>query len=234
MLSFAHVAKQIKRVLLSKEQSCFRCFQSEFGSIILKAPYAEYHGGHKAYLAGGMFSKYQSGQMYLSNSHLIFVKGGKDQAKRWEIIIPLASVLLGNWGIEEESRRKTVSGGGVAISDGVALGSGAIHDSGKAHHLVVSYIDANGIRQDPRFGISSFGGKAIRQWAVTFYETVVKAKRNSDDSSSSTERLSSQSPGSDVATPSPNEDPVKILKLRFAKGEITKEQFDEMRKLLEE
>jgi hypothetical protein len=30
-----------------------------------------------------------------------------------------------------------------------------------------------------------------------------------------------------------NEDPVKLLKVRFVKGEITKEQYDEMRKLIE-
>jgi uncharacterized membrane protein len=29
------------------------------------------------------------------------------------------------------------------------------------------------------------------------------------------------------------DDPLKVLKLRFAKGEITKEQYEEMRKMLE-
>ena len=31
----------------------------------------------------------------------------------------------------------------------------------------------------------------------------------------------------------PTEDPIKLLKVRLAKGEITKEQFEEMRKLIE-
>ncbi|MGA7370590.1 MAG: SHOCT domain-containing protein [Nitrososphaeraceae archaeon] len=30
-----------------------------------------------------------------------------------------------------------------------------------------------------------------------------------------------------------NSDPLKILKLRFAKGEITREEYEEMRKMLE-
>ncbi len=36
-----------------------------------------------------------------------------------------------------------------------------------------------------------------------------------------------------VAASAPTEDPIKVLKVRLAKGEITKEQFEEMRKLLE-
>jgi hypothetical protein len=35
------------------------------------------------------------------------------------------------------------------------------------------------------------------------------------------------------AASTPTEDPIKLLKVRFAKGEITKEQFEEMKKLME-
>jgi uncharacterized membrane protein len=33
--------------------------------------------------------------------------------------------------------------------------------------------------------------------------------------------------------PRDNNDPIRVLKIRFAKGEITKEQYEEMRKPLE-
>ena len=36
-----------------------------------------------------------------------------------------------------------------------------------------------------------------------------------------------------TASPSGGEDPIKALKLRFAKGEITKKQFLEMKDMLE-
>ena len=36
-----------------------------------------------------------------------------------------------------------------------------------------------------------------------------------------------------VAASAPTEDPLKVLKVRLVKGEITKEQFEEMKKLLE-
>ena len=41
-----------------------------------------------------------------------------------------------------------------------------------------------------------------------------------------------QSPGANQAAPPP-ENALEVLKLRYARGEISKEQFDEMRKSLE-
>ncbi len=113
---------------------CNECFEKKYGKMIIHAEHAEYYGGHKAFLAGGYFSKFQSGEMHLTQSHLIFSKGGKDMC---EIIIPLRSVVIENWRIEEESRRKDVAGGGVLGQNGFGLGGGTIHESGKAHHFVV-------------------------------------------------------------------------------------------------
>lgn len=50
-----------------------------------------------------------------------------------------------------------------------------------AHRLVVPYIDQNGIPQEPRFGISSLGGKTIREWSAKFYERVVEAKKRENE-----------------------------------------------------
>jgi hypothetical protein len=51
-------------------------------------------------------------------------------------------------------------------------------------------------------------------------------------------RRMSGAPASPVATgqrvpPPPPEDPLQVLKLRFARGEITREQFEEMKRALE-
>lgn len=53
-----------------------------------------------------------------------------------------------------------------------------INESGKSHRLVVPYTDENGIPQEPRFGISSFRGKAIREWAAKLYRQVVDEKKD--------------------------------------------------------
>ena len=50
----------------------------------------------------------------------------------------------------------------VEVSDAEVLGSVRVYAvlPGKKHHLLVPYIDENGILQEPIFGISSFGGKS--------------------------------------------------------------------------
>ena len=209
---------------------CLDCFTNNYGKIILEAPDAEYYGGHKAYLSGGYFDKFQYGRLILSEHYLIFAREHKDPEKRWEIVIPLDSVIVERWGIEEISRRH----GGISGGAGdIGIGSGMIYDSGKAHHIAVPYTDENGIPQVPRFGVSSFRGKAIREWAAKLYQQVVNEKRESAKFSYKADNNRKQ-PLNQESVSSPNiDDPLKVLKIRFAKGEITKEQYEEMRKTLE-
>jgi Short C-terminal domain len=102
-------------------------------------------------------------------------------------------------------------------------------------------MDENGIPQEPRFGVSSFRGKAIREWAAKLYEQVVKEKTDSASVSSSPSKISNKNsatplPSADnnqLTTRNTHEDPLTVLKMRFAKGEITREEYEEMRKMLE-
>jgi hypothetical protein len=55
----------------------------------------------------------------------------------WEMKIPLSSVMIDRWRIEEESSRKQ-----FAACENIGLGAGVIHEAGKAHHVVIPYIDA--------------------------------------------------------------------------------------------
>jgi hypothetical protein len=211
---------------------CLDCFSNNYGRIIIEAPMAEYHGGHKAYLGGGAFDKFEYGRLILSEHYLIFTRGHKDPTKRWEIVIPLDSVIIERWGIEEESRRKGISGGAFSY-EGIGIGSGMIHDSGKSHRIVVPYMDENGIPQEPRFGVSSFRGKAIRELAVKLYQQVASEKKDTTKlSTKAGNNLTQQSDLQSVPITG-SDDPLKILKIRYAKGEITKEQYEDMRKMLE-
>jgi len=199
---------------------CSTCFSKKFGKIKKRESIAEYFGGHKAFLAGGLITDSQSGRLILTDSHLIFSKGDKNNEKRWDIIIPLKSVLLDNWNIKENSRRKTVSGGGLGVPvGGFALGGGVgfIDESGKSHRIVIGYVDENNIPQQPRFGISSFRGKAIKEWALLIYEQVVKNQ---------TKQESEQVTSSD-------DSPLEILKMRLAQGEITLDEFEKLKKAVE-
>jgi Short C-terminal domain len=180
--------------------------------------------------------------MTLTEHYLIFATEDSSPSKRWEIIIPLDSIIIERWGIEEEVRRSQVLGGGGFVTDFGVIGSGFLYDSGKAHHLIIPYMDENGTPQEPRFGVSSFRGKAIREWAATLYQQVVKEK-NALASTSSPSPLPDKNPTIQLPRSSSNdnqpavesnvEDPLKIIRLRFAKGEITREEYEEMRKMLE-
>jgi hypothetical protein len=218
------------------------CFRHNYGKLILESPNAEYFGGHKAYLGGGAFGRSQIGRMTLTEHYLIFATEDSSPSKRWEIIIPLDSIIIERWSIEEEVRRSQVLGGGGFVTDFGVIGSGFLYDSGKAHHLIIPYMDENGTPQEPRFGVSSFRGKAIREWAATLYQQVVKEK-NALASTSSPSPLPDKNPTIQLPRSSSNdnqpavesnvEDPLKIIRLRFAKGEITREEYEEMRKMLE-
>ena len=54
---------------------CFGCFEQKYGKVLLNADRGEYYGGHKVHLAGGTWSDYESGKMYLTEEHFIFSKG---------------------------------------------------------------------------------------------------------------------------------------------------------------
>jgi len=204
----------------SFQNVCYGCFQNQYGKILLTADRGEYYGGHKVHLSGGTWSDYESGKMYLTEEYFIFTKGNKDISKRWEIIIPLSSVLIEQWSVKGESRRKQITAGGIS-SGNIAFGGGTIQETGQRHRLSIPYVDENGIIQQPIFGVSSYGGKDIRKWAEKLYEQLVEVKQRSLQIAS--EKVQTDN----------NNDPIAVLKLRFAKGEISKEEYENMRKILE-
>jgi len=155
------------------------------------------------------------------SEYLIFAKGNKDASKRWEIIIPLSSILIEQWNVKGESRRKQITGGGIS-SDNIAFGGGAVHETGQRHRLLVPYVDENGIIQQPVFGTSSYKGKEIRIWAEELYKQLVEEKQRS-----------SKVVDENIQTDDNENDPIAVLKLRFAKGEISKKEYEEMRKMIE-
>lgn len=220
-VSLCHDCKEREgKAYIGSDFICNGCFAKRYGMIQFSSTEAEYFGGHKAYLAGGYISDRQLGEIYLTDSYLLFLKDDEDPAKQWAISIPLKSIIIERWGIEENIRRKQISGFGSEIGDtGILLGSGMIQESGKSHRVIVPYVDENGIPQEPRFGISSFGGKKIRELAAKLYQQVVKIKSKGTELSSKKEKL--------------NDDPLSVLKLRLAKGEITKEEYEELKSVLE-
>jgi hypothetical protein len=201
---------------------------------ILKSSMGQYYGGHKAHPAGGLINKEDSGIIELTNKHLTFTKATLTGKGGWTIKIPLVSIQLDKWGIKEEARRTSAlgTGGGFPTLFGAGgLGGGTMWQQGKRHELIVPYIDENGIPQEPRFSVSSITGKAIKEWAEKLYEAVVRAKQQKELEEKT--KADTQSSITKNQTSKETYDPLLVLKLRLAKGEITKEEFEELRKMIE-
>jgi hypothetical protein len=105
----------------------------------------------------------------------------------------------------------------------------------KERQIAYAYhIDEYGILQKPVFGISSFGGKEIRKWSHELYKRILEQKsrepykppykpRTRIDTSTDDNRSEKES----------KEDLLKILKVRLAKGEITREEYLDLIKMIE-
>jgi hypothetical protein len=108
--------------------------------------------------------------MYLTENHLIFAKEDKDEiSRRWEIIIPLAAVVL-NWKSEVEERKGYIKWEGTTV-DNFGFGSGFLRKAGDQYHMVIPYLDEQGTSQYPRFNVSS-----ASHWAAQLYIKSVKTK----------------------------------------------------------
>lgn len=218
------------KLRVENEWLCEKCFENKYGKHVLQANPAQYFGGHKAFLAGGLIDTAETGELVLTEKYLIFQKLSSRIQDLWAIKIPLSLVQIEKWTVKEEARRTTMVGGGVVpFSDmPVVVGGGTMNQQGKRHELVVPYIDENGIPQEPRFGISSLGGKAIRDWSEKLYEQIVKVRKTSPPSVIETPTIQ-QTNGSNQK----DNDPLHVLKMRLAKGEITKDEYEDLKKTIE-
>jgi len=187
---------------------------------------AEYHGGHKAYPAGGTFRKYENGQLFLNEKSLVFIKDEKREEKRIEIIIPFTSVAIGNYGISKENKRGVIGGGGIGIPvDNINMMVGGLFSyDGKVNCLSIPYIDEYGVLQKPVFGIPSFGGKEIKKWSHELYKRVLEVKRNTSALPLNGNSIAVTN-STDISISKENLQ--QILKLRLVKGEIAKEGYNE-------
>ena len=221
-------AKKRYEVGLSRNYNlCLNCFSDNYGRIIFQVLKAEYYGGHKVYLSGGVSGDYQFGRLILTEHYLVFAREDKKSSKRWEIIIPLDSVIVERWGIEEISRDGVSSGAGD-----LGIGSGMIYGSGRAHHILVPYVDENGIPQAPRFGLSSYMGEAIRKLASELYLRVVDEKRESTKFFSIGDDNKKQPPDRSLQTITSIADELSKLAKLKEQGVITEEEFSQMKSSL--
>ena len=220
--------------------------ENKTDDVFLETKSGLYYGGHKDHLAGVLTKKFDIGTMKLTKDYFVFIKTGLDLDKwhglgvgvkeEWRLVIPLKSIQIEKWKVNE----KTFPAAGIRF--GLAIFGGG--------YIVIPYIDENGVPQEPRFGVtgvSSLIGRGIGEWAETLDRAMVEAQKDTLTKRTNQTNLEKTTP---ARAPIPNiqltkrtnqtnlekdkeEDPIKVLKMRLAKGEITKEEFEELRKMLE-
>ena len=175
----------------SMGELCLNCFEKEYGKILLQTSEAKYDGGHKAHeltgiVEGRMASALTkvlgknaiSGKMFLTENYFIFANDGSDLSKKWEIIIPLGSVIL-YWELEEKMRQKYGLGWEATSTDSFGFGSSFIRpkkgfdSQAIPYRLLIPYADNDKQIQEPEFKLDKL---FIQKWAADLFKMVIKTK----------------------------------------------------------
>ncbi len=196
-----------------------------------------YYGGHKKYPIQGMMAK-AGGKAELYYDEIIFKKDAYTEKNRWVMKISLQSIQLDNFGIKDK-----VTG---QFFDGVSFFGFDFGGSTKNRtepRLIIPFVDEDNILQTPEFTIQNDGFMVTDEtgkWAKEIYNTVISLKKSStqrladDKISEISNRVEQKFKKNVEKTSKPKEqDPLNILKLRLAEGEITLEEFEKLKKAIE-
>lgn len=168
----------------------------------------DYLGGYTPY------PKKLSGSLLLYEDKIVFQEN-KLRSSKVRFEIPLINIT--NVGVKRTSEVD------VHRLAGLILGTWVQFSKEHKTFLIIEYNDEMGMKQNPIFDFPlDAGDKKKTKIAQLIYEKLKQLK-----SKESTQEK-------EEGTFKENEDPMKVLKLRLARGEITKEEYEERKKLLEE
>ena len=167
-----------------------------------------YKGGHSLHSGQSTILNWlQYGTLEIYTDKIIFKqKGSITRRKKWEIEIHVNKIDFNKVEQFIAGRMDTAGALGAAMGAG---GLGVLVAIQKDLHIKIPHIDENGKKQEPIFAlIIKKEAEKMQKWIYdrTSKEGVFDKEDN---------------------------EAIKILKIRFAKGEITKKQFEEMTKDLE-
>jgi len=185
---------------------CSDCYNKlkhpEKANILLETS-ATYWGGHMKYPLSGLLGGIgEFGDIRIVEKEITFVSS----RKKWVISMPMGRVL---WDKVLVSTEKDIGYeqkmSGMAF---FATGLPMTTYSQQATYFTIPYKDKNNVIQSPKFQV-----KKAKELSEILYHQISKAKK-------------AEKPKED------EENPLEILKVRFAKGQISKKEFEEMKKEL--
>jgi len=167
---------------------------------------ATYWGGHLRYPPS---KSGEYGHFILDDETFAFERLSLLLKKIWEIKIPLNKIIWEevSQGTMEDFQYKQRMAAVSYFATGLPVTSYSSHIT----YLTIPYKDEKNIIQKPRFAISN--KKSMKKVSEFLFEKIPKRNEKKEGKI---------------------EDPMKVLKLRYANGEITKKEFEEMKKDLQE
>jgi len=139
--------------------------------------------------------KFVDGYIGITKDSIIFVSIAFLKRNKWFIRIPFDKILVS----EIKERMEDIYSTKETIAGIYAIGG--LGMKGKQNIITIPYIDENGVKQEPKFSVKK---KYRKNFSKIFYERLTKLAKKIE-----TKKVSEK-------------DPLKILKLRYAKGEISK------------
>ena len=141
--------------------------------------------------------KFVDGYIGITKNSIIFVNIAIRKKNKWFIKIPFDKIIVN----EIKEKMEDIYSTKETIASIYAFGG--LGMKGKQNIITIPYIDKNGIKQEPKFSVKK---KHREKFSTIFYERLTKLAKKIK-----TKKV-------------PEEDPLKILKLRYAKGEISKKR----------
>lgn len=147
--------------------------------------------------------KYDQVTIGITKNFIVAVKTAFLKRNKWIMKIPIKKILV------HEVRVGSEEAEGRYDTISSIYATGGLGLKGKVNMITIPFIDNDGIKQTPKFSTKKF-----KDFSKIFYEQIKKIKPVTKEKAD-------------------EDDSIKILKIRYAKGEVTKKQFREMRKDLE-
>jgi hypothetical protein len=149
--------------------------------------------------------KFVNGYLGITADSLFFVNIAILRKNKWFIRIPFRQVILN----EVKEKMEDIYSTKETIAGIYALGGLGMKD--KQNIITIPHVDENGVKHESKFSVSK---KHREKFSKLLYERLSKLAKRTEISGKG------------------EEDPLQILKIRYAKGEISKKEYEEMKKEL--